>query len=136
MVTAAGRAGRPRDRSPISGPGSWPKAWPADSPLRAIMSAPLVSIEASALVYEAILAMREKNVDHLLVRDESGPGDRHRPQPRPSALPPVLAGRPDRRRSGTPPSPEAIAAARRGSAPAGQGRWSRAEPRPATSPGP
>jgi len=42
------------------------------SPLHAIMSAPLVSIEANALVYEAILVMRERNVDHLLVRDESG----------------------------------------------------------------
>jgi CBS domain-containing protein len=43
-----------------------------DSPLHAIMSAPLVAIVANALVYEAILAMREKNVDHLLVRDEKG----------------------------------------------------------------
>ena len=43
-----------------------------DSPLRAIMSAPLVSIGGQALVYEAILAMREKDVDHLLVRDEKG----------------------------------------------------------------
>jgi len=42
------------------------------SPLHAIMSAPLVSIEANALVYEAILVMRERNVDHLLVRDENG----------------------------------------------------------------
>ncbi len=45
---------------------------PADRPLLSIMSAPLVSIEARALVYEAILGMREKNVDHLVVRDESG----------------------------------------------------------------
>jgi len=43
-----------------------------DSPLHAIMSAPLVSIEDRALVYEAILAMRERNVDHLLLRDEKG----------------------------------------------------------------
>ncbi len=43
-----------------------------ESPLRAIMSAPLVSIGSQALVYEAILAMREKDVDHLLVRDEKG----------------------------------------------------------------
>jgi len=44
----------------------------ADTPLRGIMSAPLVSIGGQALVYEAILAMREKDVDHLLVRDEKG----------------------------------------------------------------
>ena len=43
-----------------------------NQPLHAIMSAPLVSIEARALVYEAILTMREKGVDHLVVRDESG----------------------------------------------------------------
>ena len=43
-----------------------------DVPLREIMSAPLVSIEGQALVYEAILAMRERDVDHLLVRDEKG----------------------------------------------------------------
>ncbi len=43
-----------------------------ESPLHAIMSAPLVAIEANALVYEAILVMREKDVDHLLVRDENG----------------------------------------------------------------
>jgi signal-transduction protein with cAMP-binding, CBS, and nucleotidyltransferase domain/predicted metal-dependent phosphoesterase TrpH/PAS domain-containing protein len=44
---------------------------PATS-LHAIMSAPLVAVEESALVYEAILVMREKDVDHLLVRDEGG----------------------------------------------------------------
>jgi PAS domain S-box-containing protein len=43
-----------------------------ESPLRAIMSAPLVSIGGQALVYEAILAMRERDVDHLLVRDDNG----------------------------------------------------------------
>jgi signal-transduction protein with cAMP-binding, CBS, and nucleotidyltransferase domain/predicted metal-dependent phosphoesterase TrpH len=43
-----------------------------DIPLREIMSAPLVSIGGQALVYEAILAMRERDVDHLLVRDEKG----------------------------------------------------------------
>lgn len=42
-----------------------------ETPLHAIMSAPLVSIESRALVYEAILTMRERNVDHLLVRDEA-----------------------------------------------------------------
>ncbi|MBN2207483.1 MAG: cache domain-containing protein [Candidatus Aminicenantes bacterium] len=45
---------------------------PADRPLLSIMSAPLVSIESSALIYEAILAMREKDVDHLIIRDEEG----------------------------------------------------------------
>ncbi|RPJ01447.1 MAG: CBS domain-containing protein, partial [Candidatus Aminicenantes bacterium] len=43
-----------------------------EGPLHAIMSAPLVAIDANALIYEAILVMREKNVDHLLVRDENG----------------------------------------------------------------
>ncbi len=45
---------------------------PADRPVVEFMSAPLVSIGPRALVYEAILAMRENNVDHLLVRDEGG----------------------------------------------------------------
>ena len=45
---------------------------PPNRPLLSIMSAPLVSIEARALVYEAILAMREKDVDHLIIRDETG----------------------------------------------------------------
>ena len=44
----------------------------AGAPLHAIMSAPLVAVEENALIYEAILAMREKDVDHLLVRDEAG----------------------------------------------------------------
>ncbi len=43
-----------------------------ESPLHAVMSAPLVAVEGSALVYEAILVMRERDVDHLLVRDENG----------------------------------------------------------------
>lgn len=47
-------------------------ARPADLPVAAVMSAPLISVDETALVYEAILAMREKNVDHLLVRDEAG----------------------------------------------------------------
>jgi signal-transduction protein with cAMP-binding, CBS, and nucleotidyltransferase domain/predicted metal-dependent phosphoesterase TrpH len=44
----------------------------ADRPVLEFMSSPLVAISQNALVYEAILAMREGNVDHLLVRDESG----------------------------------------------------------------
>ncbi len=43
-----------------------------DRPVFEIMSSPLVAIGERALVFEAILAMREKNVDHLLVRDEAG----------------------------------------------------------------
>jgi signal-transduction protein with cAMP-binding, CBS, and nucleotidyltransferase domain/predicted metal-dependent phosphoesterase TrpH len=43
-----------------------------ERPLHSIMSAPLVGIGGNALVYEAILAMRERDVDHLLVWDENG----------------------------------------------------------------
>ncbi len=43
-----------------------------DRPVMEVMSAPLISLDESALVYEAILAMRENNVDQLLVRDEAG----------------------------------------------------------------
>ncbi len=45
---------------------------PTSRPVLEFMSSPLVTIGQNALVYEAILAMREKNVDHLLVRDENG----------------------------------------------------------------
>jgi len=44
----------------------------ASTSLQSIMSAPLVAVDGGALVYEAILVMRESDVDHLLVRDESG----------------------------------------------------------------
>lgn len=43
-----------------------------DDPVREIMSAPLVSIPDTALVYEAILTMREKGKRHLAVKDASG----------------------------------------------------------------
>ncbi len=43
-----------------------------DRPVHEIMSSPLVTIGQNALVYEAILAMRERSVDHLLVRDDNG----------------------------------------------------------------
>jgi signal-transduction protein with cAMP-binding, CBS, and nucleotidyltransferase domain/predicted metal-dependent phosphoesterase TrpH len=45
---------------------------PADRPVHEFMSSPLVTIGQNALVFEAILAMRENDVDHLLVRDENG----------------------------------------------------------------
>jgi len=44
----------------------------SDRPAVEIMTSPLVTIGQNALVYEAILAMRERSVDHLLVRDENG----------------------------------------------------------------
>ncbi|MBN1938402.1 MAG: cache domain-containing protein [Candidatus Aminicenantes bacterium] len=44
----------------------------SDRPVMEVMSAPLISLDESALVYEAILAMRENNIDQILVRDEAG----------------------------------------------------------------
>lgn len=37
-----------------------------------IMSSPIISISANALVYEAILLMKEKNIRHLIVKDMQG----------------------------------------------------------------
>ncbi len=41
-------------------------------PVRSIMTAPVASISPSAVVYEALLRMQERNVDHLAVMDEAG----------------------------------------------------------------
>jgi PAS domain S-box-containing protein len=43
-----------------------------DPPLFEVMTSPLITIDEQALVYEAILTMREKKVDHLPVRGEAG----------------------------------------------------------------
>ncbi|MBN1631548.1 MAG: CBS domain-containing protein, partial [Thermoleophilia bacterium] len=40
--------------------------------IRSIMSAPVDSIAQDAPVYEALLKMQEKNIDHLAVQDETG----------------------------------------------------------------
>jgi PAS domain S-box-containing protein len=45
---------------------------PIDPPVFQVMTSPLITIDEQALVYEAILTMREKNVDHLPVRGEGG----------------------------------------------------------------
>jgi PAS domain S-box-containing protein len=42
------------------------------SPVRAIMTAPVASISAQALVYEALLRMQERKIDHLAVMDAAG----------------------------------------------------------------
>jgi len=42
------------------------------SPVREIMSSPLLSIPESALLFEALLLMREKDIGHLAVRGLSG----------------------------------------------------------------
>lgn len=42
------------------------------TPAHAIMSAPLVTISEHALIYEALMRMEEKNVQHLAVADENG----------------------------------------------------------------
>jgi PAS domain S-box-containing protein len=42
------------------------------APLRTIMTAPVDSISIEAPVYEALLRMQERNVEHLAVRDDSG----------------------------------------------------------------
>ena len=45
---------------------------PADPAVFEIMTSPLICIDEQALVYEAILTMRERGVDHLPVRGEGG----------------------------------------------------------------
>lgn len=42
------------------------------TPARAIMSAPLVSVSEHALIYEALMRMEERNVQHLAIADENG----------------------------------------------------------------
>ena len=42
------------------------------SPIRSIMSAPVATIIASAPIYEALLRMQERDVDHLAVMDSAG----------------------------------------------------------------
>ncbi|MCX7717367.1 MAG: DUF294 nucleotidyltransferase-like domain-containing protein [Candidatus Sumerlaeaceae bacterium] len=42
------------------------------TPVARIMSAPLVSVPESALIYEALLVMEEHGIQHLAVRDENG----------------------------------------------------------------
>ncbi len=42
------------------------------TPVSTIMSAPLIGISGDALIFEGIVKMLEKNVDHLLVRDPQG----------------------------------------------------------------
>lgn len=41
-------------------------------PVSRIMSSPLVSVPETALLFEAVLLMQEKNIRHLAVRDSSG----------------------------------------------------------------
>ena len=45
---------------------------PVDSPVREVMSSPLIHIEDSALIFEAVLLLQEKNIKHLAVRDSNG----------------------------------------------------------------
>jgi PAS domain S-box-containing protein len=42
------------------------------NPIHTIMSAPLASISATAPIYEALLRMQERDVDHLAVLDDTG----------------------------------------------------------------
>ena len=42
------------------------------TPVSTIMSAPLIGISGDALIFEGIVKMLEKNVDHLLIRDPQG----------------------------------------------------------------
>jgi PAS domain S-box-containing protein len=42
------------------------------TPVFKVMSSPVASVSHSALIYEALLAMEQKNVQHLAVTDESG----------------------------------------------------------------
>lgn len=45
---------------------------PADTPVHAVMTAPVVSLPANAPVYEAILTMQQQQVDHIGIRDTDG----------------------------------------------------------------
>lgn len=47
------------------------KNTPAE-PVSRVMSSPLISVPETALLFEAVLLMREKNIRHLAVRDASG----------------------------------------------------------------
>lgn len=44
----------------------------AADPVSRVMSSPLISVPETALLYEAVLIMQEKNIRHLAVRDASG----------------------------------------------------------------
>ena len=52
----------------------------SDDPVHLVMSAPLLRIPESALVYEALMRMEEHGVRHLAVEEASG---RHRQRHRP-----------------------------------------------------
>ena len=43
-----------------------------DAPVRSIMTAPVASISSGAPIYDALLRMQARNIDHLAVMDESG----------------------------------------------------------------
>lgn len=42
------------------------------TPVAEVMSSPLIYVEDSALIFEAVMLMEEKKVKHLVVKDESG----------------------------------------------------------------
>ena len=42
------------------------------NPVRSIMTAPVATIPSNSVVYEALLRMEERNIDHLAVTDDSG----------------------------------------------------------------
>lgn len=44
----------------------------AGDPVTRVMSSPLISVPETALLFEAVLLMQEKNIRHLAVRDDSG----------------------------------------------------------------
>ncbi len=45
---------------------------PVDVPVREVMSSPLIHVEDSALIFEAVLLLQEKGIKHLAVKDGSG----------------------------------------------------------------
>jgi len=45
---------------------------PLDTPVNKVMSSPLIHVEESALIFEAVLLLQERNIKHLAVRDKSG----------------------------------------------------------------
>lgn len=45
---------------------------PAETPVCEVMSSPLIYIEDTALIFEAVLMLHERGIKHLVVRDSSG----------------------------------------------------------------
>ncbi|THB74021.1 MAG: PAS domain S-box protein [Desulfobulbaceae bacterium] len=45
---------------------------PLDTPVEKVMSSPLIHVEETALIFEAVMLMQERNIKHLVVQDRDG----------------------------------------------------------------